>query len=118
MANKKGTKEKVTLGSGMLYMAEFMGDFAKDFADILKQLMTEENHAGWIKGGASIEYKPTMTQEKDDLGHIVKEILTDGEVCGYGRNYDGNKGRENIPPLKNRWDGKRRRETVRDPVCA
>lgn len=80
MANKKGTKEKVTLGSGMLYMAEFTGDFAKDFADILKQLMTEENHAGWIKGGASIEYKPTMTQEKDDLGHIVKEILTDEEA--------------------------------------
>ena len=42
--------------------------------------MTEENHAGWIKGGASIEYKPTMTQEKDDLGHIVKEILTDEEA--------------------------------------
>lgn len=80
MANKKGTKEKVTLGSGKLYMAEFTGDFAENFADILKQLMTEENHAGWIKGGASIEYKPTMTQEKDDLGHIVKEILTDEEA--------------------------------------
>lgn len=39
---KKGTKEKVTLGSGKLYMAEFTGDFAKDFAEILKQLMTEE----------------------------------------------------------------------------
>ncbi len=80
MANKKGTKEKVTLGSGMLYMAEFTGDFEKNFADILKWLMTPENHAGWIKGGASIEYKPTMTQEKDDLGHIVKEILTDEEA--------------------------------------
>ena len=42
--------------------------------------MTPENHAGWIKGGASIEYKPTMTQEKDDLGHVVKEILTDEEA--------------------------------------
>lgn len=80
MANKKGTKEKVTLGSGMLYMAEFKGTFEKDFADILKQLMTPENHAGWIKGGASIEYKPTMTQEKDDLGHVVKEILVEEEA--------------------------------------
>ena len=80
MANKKGTKEKVTLGSGKLYMAEYTGDFAEAFADILAQLMTDENHAGWIKGGASIEYKPTMTQEKDDLGHIVKEILTDEEA--------------------------------------
>lgn len=80
MANKKGTKEKVTLGSGKLYMAEFTGDFAENFADILKQLMTKENHAGWIKGGASIEYKPTMTQEKDDLGHVVKEILVEEEA--------------------------------------
>lgn len=80
MANKKGTKEKVTLGSGLLYMSEFTGEFEKDFADILKRLMTPENHAGWIKGGASIEYKPTMTIEKDDLGHIVKEILTDEEA--------------------------------------
>ncbi len=80
MAGKKGTKEKVTLGSGMLYMAEFTGELEKDFADILENLMTPKNHAGWIKGGASIEYKPTMTQEKDDLGHIVKEILTDEEA--------------------------------------
>ena len=80
MGNKKGTKEKVTLGSGMLYMAEFKGNFPEKFEDILKELMTEENHAGWIKGGASIVYKPTMTTEKDDLGHIVKEILTDEEA--------------------------------------
>ena len=78
--NKKGTKEKVTLGSGKLYMAEFTGDLAEDFATILELLMTPENHAGWIKGGASVEYKPTMTQEKDDLGHVVKEILTDEEA--------------------------------------
>lgn len=80
MANKKGTKEKVTLGSGMLYMAEFTGDLPEYFADILSQIMTKENHAGWIKGGASINYKPTMIQEKDDLNHIVKEILTDEEA--------------------------------------
>lgn len=78
--DKKGTKEKVTLGSGKLYMAEYNGNLPEEFADILKMLMTEENHAGWIKGGASVEYKPTMTQEKDDLGHIVKEILTDEEA--------------------------------------
>lgn len=80
MANKKGTKEKVTLGSGKLYMAEFTGSFADTFAEILAQLMTEKNHAGWIQGGASIEYKPTMTTEKDDLGYIVKEILTEEEA--------------------------------------
>lgn len=78
--NQKGSKEKVTLGSGKLYMMEYNGSLPEEFADILKLLMTEENHAGWIKGGASVEYKPTMTQEKDDLGHIVKEILTDEEA--------------------------------------
>lgn len=77
---RKGTKEKVTLGSGKLYMAEFTNSLPDTFAEILTQLMTEANHAGWIKNGASIEYKPTMTQEKDDLGHIVKEILTDEEA--------------------------------------
>jgi len=80
MPNKKGTKEKVTLGSGKLYMSEFTGEFEKDFADILNRLMTKENHVGWIKGGASIEYKPTYTTEKDDLGHIVKEILVEEEA--------------------------------------
>ena len=55
---KKGTKEKVTLGSGKLYMAEFTGDFAKDFAEILKQLMTEENHAGWIKAAQALSTSP------------------------------------------------------------
>lgn len=80
MANKKGSREKVTLGSGKLYMAEFTGSFDESFADILAKLMTQEYHAGWIKGGASIDYKPTMTEEKDDLGHIVKEILTDEEA--------------------------------------
>lgn len=77
---KKGTKEKVTLGSGKLYMAEYTKTLPKSFAEILQMIMTEENHAGWIKGGASIVYKPTMTTEKDDLGHIVKEILTDEEA--------------------------------------
>lgn len=80
MGNKRGTKEKVTLGSGKLYMSEFAGDLEGSFAEILEQIMKPENHAGWIKGGASIEYKPTMTTEKDDLGHVVKEILTEEEA--------------------------------------
>ncbi len=78
--NKKGTKEKVTLGSGKLYMAEFTGGFPEKFDEILELIMTEENHAGWIKGGASIEYKPNMTVERDDLGHIIKEVLVDEEA--------------------------------------
>ena len=78
--SQKGTKKKVTLGSGKLYMKEFLGSLPDTFKALLDTMVKEENHAGWIKGGASIEYKPTMTTEKDDLGMVVKEILTDEEA--------------------------------------
>lgn len=78
--SQKGTKKKVTLGSGKLYMKEFSGSLPETFKALLADMVKDENHAGWIKGGASIEYKPTMTTEKDDLGMVVKEILTDEEA--------------------------------------
>lgn len=78
--SQKGTKKKVTLGSGKLYMKEFSGSLPETFKALLTDMVKDENHAGWIKGGASIEYKPTMTTEKDDLGMVVKEILTDEEA--------------------------------------
>lgn len=78
--SQKGTKKKVTLGSGKLYMKEFLGTLPSTFKALLAEMVKDENHAGWIKGGASIEYKPTMTTEKDDLGMVVKEILTDEEA--------------------------------------
>lgn len=77
---KKGSKQKVTLGSGKLYMMLFTGALPATFKELLETMVKEENHAGWIKNGASIEYKPTMTTEKDDLGMVVKEILTDEEA--------------------------------------
>jgi hypothetical protein len=80
MANQKGTKTKVTLGSGKLYMMAYSGSLPDTFAELLKDLITDKNHAGWIKNGASIEYKPTMTTEKDDLGMVVKEVLTEEEA--------------------------------------
>lgn len=80
MSNVKGSKEKVTLGSGKLYMKEYTGSLPESFKEILKDILDDVNHAGWIKGGASIEYKPTMTTEKDDLGMVVKEIVTDEEA--------------------------------------
>lgn len=77
---KKGSKEKVTLGSGKLYMDGFEGTLPATFAEILASMRQPEKQVGWIKGGASIEYKPSYTKEKDDLGHIVKEVLTDEEA--------------------------------------
>ena len=76
---KKGSKEKVTMGSGEVFIDEFNGQLP-EFQTLITTMMTDEKRAGWIKGGASIEYKPTMTTEKDDLGHIVKEVLTDEEA--------------------------------------
>lgn len=75
----KGSKEKVTMGSGEVFIDEFNGTLP-EFEELIKTMMIDEKRAGWIKGGASIEYKPTMTTEKDDLGHIVKEVLTDEEA--------------------------------------
>lgn len=76
----KGSRQKVTLGSGKLYMMIFSGALPETFKELRETMIKDENHAGWIKNGASIEYKPTMTTEKDDLGMIVKEILTEEEA--------------------------------------
>lgn len=75
----KGSKEKVTMGSGEVFIEEFTGKLP-EFGELLEKMMVEEKRAGWIKGGASVEYKPTMTIEKDDMGRIVKEVLTDEEA--------------------------------------
>jgi hypothetical protein len=75
----KGSKEKVTLGSGKLYISEFTGTMPS-FAEMLEKMVNKEHQAGYIKGGANVEYKPTMTTEKDDLGYIVKEVLTEEEA--------------------------------------
>lgn len=75
----KGSKEKVIMGSGEVFIEEFTGGLP-GFEELREKMMVEEKRAGWIKGGASIEYKPTMTLEKDDMGHVVKEVLTDEEA--------------------------------------
>lgn len=75
----KGSKEKVTLGSGKVYIDEFTGSIP-EFEQLLAEMQKKEKQIGWIKGGASIEYKPTMTTEKDDLGYIMKEVLTEEEA--------------------------------------
>lgn len=76
----KGSKEKVVLGSGKVYMKVYAGELPETFTGILTDVMKEENHAGWIKNGASVEYKPSMTTEKDDLGMVTKEIITEEEA--------------------------------------
>ena len=39
---KRGTKEKVTLGSGKLYIKEYTGTLPEEWADILSDIMQEK----------------------------------------------------------------------------
>lgn len=66
----------ITLGSGKLFIAEFAGNTIPDDA----VLETDANHAGWISGGASLEYTPEFYEAKDDLGMVVKTITTNEEA--------------------------------------
>lgn len=67
--------EKIVLGSGKLYLTEFTGDIPTH-----EVIEAEANLLGLIQGGATLEYKPSFYEAKDDLGLVQKEILTDEEV--------------------------------------
>lgn len=71
-------KESIVLGSGFLYCTEFEGT-NKEIPDN-ETLETTENLLGYIKGGASIEYKPTFYEAKDDMGMVSKLITTEEEA--------------------------------------
>lgn len=69
-------KEKIILGSGKLYVAEFAG--ATIPTD--ETLEVESNLLGLIIGGATLVYKPKFVTVADDLGLVQKTILTEEEV--------------------------------------
>lgn len=68
-------EERIVLGSGKLYIMEFTGTIPDNAT-----LEAEDNLLGLIQGGASLEYKPTYYEAKDDLGLVSKVILTEEEV--------------------------------------
>ena len=67
--------DRITLGSGKLYCMEFTGEIPAN-----ETIETEKNRLGYISGGATLEYKPTFYEAKDDLGVVVKSIITEEEV--------------------------------------
>ncbi|MDP4174139.1 MAG: hypothetical protein Q8933_09245 [Bacteroidota bacterium] len=69
-------KENIVLGSGKLYVAEFVGTTIPDTAT----LEVESNRLGDIQGGATLGYKPKFVTVTDDLGLVQKTILTEEEV--------------------------------------
>jgi len=68
--------EKIVLGSGKLYIDVFEGGEIP--TDLLLEI--ETNLLGLIQGGATLEYKPSFYEAKDDLGLVSKTVLTDEEV--------------------------------------
>lgn len=68
-------KDKIVLGSGKLYVKEFENTIPEDSA-----LEVAENILGYIQGGATLSYTPSFYEAKDDLGLVVKKMLTNEEV--------------------------------------
>ncbi|PYG88499.1 hypothetical protein LY28_01348 [Ruminiclostridium sufflavum DSM 19573] len=67
--------EKIVLGSGSLFCMEFTGTIPEDAV-----IEVTDNQLGYIQGGASLEYKPTFYEAKDDMGKVTKVIITEEEA--------------------------------------
>lgn len=70
-----GELKKVGLGSGKLYCLEYTGTLP-DFATIA----VDANILGYIKGGASVEYKTESFDDSDDLGFCKINKITKEDV--------------------------------------
>lgn len=65
--------ERIVLGSGKLYVAEWDGlTIPEDTA-----IEVDTNLLGLIQGGASLSYTPTYYEAKDDLGLVSKKFITE-----------------------------------------
>ncbi len=71
---KRNNADTIYLGSGDLMIKEYEGEIPsyEDF--------TEDDLLGRIQGGATIEYKGTWYDAKDDSGKAVKTIITEEEA--------------------------------------
>lgn len=76
MATKKNRDaEVITLGSGNLMIKEYTDTFP-DYTEF----NDEQDLLGRIQGGATLEYKGTWYEAKDDTGKVVKTIVTEEEA--------------------------------------
>nr|DAQ96845.1 MAG TPA: hypothetical protein [Caudoviricetes sp.] len=80
--NERGThmkeidnSENIILGSGDLYIVEFNDTVPEDAT-----IEIDDNRAGNIKGGATLEYTATSQTVKDDKGRVSKTIVTEEDV--------------------------------------
>ncbi len=63
--------ERITLGSGNLYVTAFSGGEIPEDTEI----ETTANLIGLIKGGATLEYKPTEYAVNDDSFKVIKRFV-------------------------------------------
>lgn len=72
---KRQNNDSIYLGSGDLMIKEYDSEMPgfKDFD-------TDTDLLGRIQGGATLEYKGTWYEAKDDTGKAVKTIITEEEV--------------------------------------
>ena len=71
----RNNPDKITLGSGKSYIAEYTGAMP-DVATIC----VEDNELGKIQGGAELTYTTETHEEKDDLGTVAKVVITAEEA--------------------------------------
>lgn len=67
----------IILGSGNLYVAEYNADTGIPADETIE---TTANTMGRIKGGATLEYKPTTYEVVDDTQYVVKRFVQSEEV--------------------------------------
>lgn len=75
MPNTIDNSDEIILGSGDLYLVEFTGEIPEDAI-----IEAEDNRAGNIKGGATLEYSQSRQTVKCDMGRVRKTILTEEDV--------------------------------------
>lgn len=67
--------KRITLGSGDLFCAAYSGTVPE-----VDDICVDDNFLGYIQGGATLEYKPTFYEAKDDTGVCIKTIITEEEA--------------------------------------
>ena len=75
MSEQKRDAEVITLGSGNLMIKEFT-----DVIPAYTEFSEETDLLGRIQGGATLEYKGSWYEAKDDTGKAVKTIITEEEA--------------------------------------
>lgn len=70
------TTKRITLGSGLLYFANYDGTDVPD----VDEVCIDGNLIGYIQGGATITYTPEYYEAKDDMGYVSKTVLTSEEA--------------------------------------